>query len=185
MGFGLSIHLHDERLRLALWSATFVVLGGLMALGVAALGDGGWFAGDADPERTTNLSPREAERIARGYGEQQLKLVQEASKAESYVPGGAPVSAPQPSQVGSEVSALVRVDSRFLSPAGGEQAVAKQGRAGAWLFVFRAEGIHVAEWRTREAALEIQVVVSDVSGRMLQAGVTLLPREPDKAATIR
>ena len=185
MRFGLSIHLHDERLRLALWSLAFVAFGGLIALGASALGGYGWFGGSIGTEQTTNLSPQEAERIARVYGEQQLTLVQEASKAESHVPGGAPASAPQPSQVGSEASALVKVDSRFLSPAGGGQAVANPGTTGAWLFVFRAEGIHVAEWRTRAAALEIQVVLSDASGRMLQAGVTLLPHEQDTAATIR
>lgn len=184
MGFGL-IHLHDERLRLALGSAAFVALGGLVALGIAIFGGDGWFAGDAGSERTTNLSPQEAERLARGYGEQQLKLVQDASKAEGRLPGGAPTSASQPAQIGAETSALVKVDSRFLSSAGSGQTVAKQGSAGAWLFVFRAEGIHVAEWRTRDAALEIQVVLSDASGRMLQAGVTLLPREPGKAAAIR
>lgn len=185
MGFGFSIHLHDERLRLVWWSAAFVVFGGLIALGAAALAGYGWFGGSMGTEQTTNLSPQEAERLARVYGEQQLKLVQEASKAESRLPGGVPTSPRQPDRIGAEASALVKVDSRFLSAAGGGQTAAKQDGAGAWLFVFRAEGIHVAEWRTREAALEIQVVLSDASGRMLQTGVTLLPREPDKAAAIR
>lgn len=185
MGFGFSIHLRDERLRLVLCSLAFVLIGGLIAVTAAGVGGYGWFADRDHAEGATNLTPQEAERIARGYGEQQLRLVQEASKAETRLPGGIPTSAPQPSLIGSEASSLVKVDSRFLSSAGSAPAGAKPGAAGAWLFVFRAEGIHVAEWRTRDAALEIQVVLSDASGRMLQAGITLLPREPEKAAAIR
>lgn len=182
MGIGFGLRFDQERLRVATLAAAFVLLGCVIGVLAAAIGGYGWFEHEQVSQQTTNLSPQEAEGIARRFGEEQLRLVEQASRAESKLPGGGPTAEAEPAAPGAVSTPLKTVESKFM---GGDATVsATNARDGAWLFVFRVDGISVEEWRTHEAVLEIQVVVSDESGRILQSGTALFPKPPEKAAAI-
>jgi hypothetical protein len=153
--------------------------GGAIALLLAAAGGYGWFARESSPNQVSKLAPAEAERIARGFATQELRLVQDASRAESRLPGSPTANDSQHDAVNGPETRLAMIENKFLAPGGAN------GAGGAWLFVFRAGGIGVDEWHTSNAVLEVTVVLSDVSGRMLQTGTTLLPHADDAAAGVR
>lgn len=173
------------RAQLVLLSLLFVGLGGIVAVAGARVAEYGWFSQREAAPEGSNLTANQAERIALAYAEQQFGLVEEASRLEQRTPPGVAARPTTVTRVGMDSSPLVVVESRFFAPSGNANPPFEAASGGVWLFVFRAGGIPVAEWRTRDGTLEVQVVLSDVSGRMLQAGVTLLPAAPERAAVVR
>ncbi|MEO6398124.1 MAG: hypothetical protein ABIP13_06615 [Tepidiformaceae bacterium] len=171
-------------------------LGAALALLGVALGASVGLAGDQigpenqSPPRLSNLTPEEAERFARAYAVQQLRLAQPQMAESAPLPGGASSERRRPPAGTSADRPFATIESRFLANGDtsslGTLARSTRRGAGAWLFVLRAGGVEVPEWETTNAAYEVQVLISDSSGRVLQSGSTLLPEiRPETAAVHR
>lgn len=181
----------EGRLRLAGAAAAFAILGAAIGLGAAFLGEYGWFTEHAAAGSKSNLSRDEAERFARNYAVRQLRLSQPQVAEAANMPGGLSLPARRAPDETAADRPFVTIEGRFLADGDTSSpgaAVVRESRraAGAWLFVFRAGGVKVPEWDTANAVFEVQVLLSDTSGRVLQSGSSLLPEiQPDAAAVRR
>ena len=170
----------NSKLRLAGAAAAFAMLGAAAGIGVAFLGGYGWFTEHAVASRASNLTPQQAEEFARMYAVKQLRLAQPQIIEVDNVPGGLAIPRRHPPEETVADRPFVTIEATFLTDGDTSSPGAAVMReslrpAGAWLFVFRAGGVDVAEWGTHNAVFEVQVLLSDTSGRVLQSGSALLP----------
>lgn len=180
-----------RRLRLAGAATAFALLGAAFGLGAAFIGGYGWFSEHAAASRASNLTLEQAEQLAHTYAVGQLRLSQPPVAEMASLSGRLPLQRQRAADTTVADRPLVTIEAKFL--AGGDTAspgaaVVRESRraAGAWLFVFRAGGVEVPEWDTSNAIFEVQVLLSDSSGRVLQSGSALLPEiRPDTAAVRR
>ncbi len=180
----------NRKLRLAGAAAVFAALGAIAGLCGAFVGGYGWFTENAEASRASNLTPQQAEEFARNYAIKQLRLAQPQIIEMQNVPGGQAIPLRHTPETEAD-RPFVTIEATFLaygdttSPGAAVMHQALRP-AGAWLFVFRAGGVEVAEWDTHNAVFEVQVLLSDRSGRVLQSGSTLLPEiQPETAAVHR
>ena len=173
--------------RLATVAAVVALLGATLgaSVGLAGLQNG---PDSQSAPRLSNLTPEEAEGFAHAYAVQQLRLAQPQLTEFAPLPGGLSRQRRRPPAGASEDRAFVTIESRFLADGDtlsrGILARSAPSRTGAWLFVLRAGGVEVPEWDTTNAVYEVQVLISDSSGRVLQSGSTLLPEIRPEAAAV-
>ncbi|MEP6871450.1 MAG: hypothetical protein ABI939_06310 [Anaerolineaceae bacterium] len=169
---------------------TFTLIGASIGLSAAFLGEYGWFTQQETAPRTSNLSPEQAEEFARGYAVRQLRLAQPQGLDVANFRGGLAIPQKRLPDESAADRPFVTIEARFLadgdtSSPGAAAVRGSHKPGGAWLFVFRAGGVEVAEWDTTNAVFEVQILLSDTSARVLQGGSALLPEIPAERASVR
>lgn len=178
-----------KRLRLAGFAAAFVLLGAALGLGAAFVGGYGWFTEHAAATRVSNLTPEQAEQFARNYAVQQLRLARPQVVNTDNLPGRLIILQRRSPDETAADRPFVTIEAKFLvdgdTSSRSAAVVRRSSRpGGAWLFVFRAGGVEVPEWGSTNAVFEVQVLLSDTSGRVLQSGSALLPEIPPDTAAV-